>query len=74
MRRQLAALDALALRDCFVDELAEARTRAAPRTGHCEPLRAMLADIWTCGNALADALAQRYFTHLDARSRATASL
>ena len=54
--------------------LADARTRAAPRTGHCEPLRAMLADIWTCGNALADALAQRYFTHLDARSRATASL
>ena len=74
LRRQLAALDALALCDCFVHELADARTRAAPRTGHCEPLRAMLADIWTCGNALADALAQRYFTHLDARSRATASL
>ncbi|MBP8217714.1 MAG: circularly permuted type 2 ATP-grasp protein, partial [Thauera sp.] len=74
LRRQLAALDALALSDCFVHELADARTRAAPRTGHCEPLRAMLADIWTCGNALADALAQRYFTHLDARSRATASL
>ncbi len=74
LRRQLAALDALALCDCFVHELAEARTRATPQARHCEPLRAVLADIWTCGNALADALAQRYFTHLDARSRATLSL
>ena len=38
------------------------------------PLLDVLASIWACGNEFADALAQRYFTHLDARSRATLSL
>ncbi|MDX9885932.1 circularly permuted type 2 ATP-grasp protein [Thauera sp.] len=74
LRRQLAALDALALCDCFVHELSEPRGRPVARDRHCEPLQAVLADIWHCGNQLADALAQRYFTHLDARSRATVSL
>ena len=74
LRRQLAALDALSLCDCFVHELAAERTRATPRPRHCGPLHDVLADIWACGNELADALAQRYFTHLDARSRATLSL
>ncbi|ATE61546.1 circularly permuted type 2 ATP-grasp protein [Thauera sinica] len=45
-----------------------------PAARQCEPLRAVLGDIWACGNRLADALSQRYFTHLDARSQATASL
>ena len=72
LRRQLEALDALALCDCFVHELSASRgQRAAP---HCAPLETVLAEIWQCGNQLADALAQRYFTHLDARSRATLSL
>ncbi|MHB8788040.1 MAG: circularly permuted type 2 ATP-grasp protein [Thauera sp.] len=78
LRVRLAALDALSLCDCFVHELGEARSAARiTRTGHathCEPLRRVLADIWASGNQLADALAQRYFTHLDARSRATVSL
>lgn len=77
LRRRLAALDALALCDCFVHELDEARARGTgrpPRARHCEPLREMLDDVWACGNELAEALAQRYFTHLDARSRATVSL
>ena len=74
LRERLAALDALALCDCFVHELAGARSRAAAQARHCEPLRQVLDDIWRGGNALADALARRYFTHLDARSRATVSL
>ena len=73
LRRRLEALDALALCDCFVHELAAARARAAPRARHCDPLHEVLADIQVCGNELADVLAQRYFTHLDARSRATLS-
>lgn len=72
LRARLAALDALSLCDCFVHELGQ--VRAATRATHCEPLRQVLADIWVSGNQLADALAQRYFTHLDARSRATVSL
>ncbi len=74
LRRRIAALDALALCDCFVHELGAARPRATPRTRHCAPLYEVLADIWACGSELADALAQRYFTHLDARSRAIVSL
>lgn len=74
LRERLAALDALALCDCFVHELAGARSRAAAQARHCEPLRQVLDDIWRGGNELADALARRYFTHLDARSRATVSL
>ncbi|MBP6131029.1 circularly permuted type 2 ATP-grasp protein [Thauera sp.] len=74
LRERLAALDALALCDCFVHELAGACSRAAAQARHCEPLRQVLDDIWRGGNALADALARRYFTHLDARSRATVSL
>ncbi len=72
LRARLAALDALSLCDCFVRELGQGR--AAAGATHCEPLRQVLADIWASGNQLADALAQRYFTHLDARSRATVSL
>lgn len=74
LRERLAALDALALCDCFVHELAGARSRAAAQARHCEPLRQVLDDIWRGGNELADAVARRYFTHLDARSRATVSL
>jgi uncharacterized circularly permuted ATP-grasp superfamily protein/uncharacterized alpha-E superfamily protein len=73
LRRQLEALDALALCDCFVHELSEHGARAGQRPRHCEPLREVLADIWQCGNQLTDALGERYFTHLDARSRATVS-
>ena len=51
-----------------------ARGCAAAQARHCAPLRQVLDDIWRGGNELADALARRYFTHLDARSRATASL
>jgi len=71
LRARLAALD---LCDCFVHELAGARGRAAAQARHCAPLRQVLDDIWRGGNELADALARRYFTHLDARSRATVSL
>ena len=74
LRRQLAALDALALCDCFVHELAGARGRAPVPARPCASLRQVLDDIWRGGNELADALARRYFTHLDARSRATVSL
>ena len=74
LRERLAALDALALYDCFVHELAGTRARPATQARHCEPLRQVLEEIWRCGNELADALARRYFTHLDARSRATVSL
>lgn len=74
LRRQLEALDALALCDCFAHELAAGRGRETSRERHCEPLLDVLASIWACGNEFADALAQRYFTHLDARSRATLSL
>jgi hypothetical protein len=74
LRERLAALDALALCDCFVHELAGTRARPASPARHCEPLRQVLEEIWRCGNELADALARRYFTHLDARSRATVSL
>ncbi len=74
LRARLAALDALALCDCFVHELAGARGRAPVPARPCASLRQVLDDIWRGGNELADALARRYFTHLDARSRATVSL
>lgn len=73
LRRRLASMDALVLCDCFVHALPEHLGHAGPHARHCEPLRTALADIWQCGNQLADALAGRYFTHLDARSRATVS-
>lgn len=74
LRARLAALDALALCDCFVHELAGARGRAPVPARPCASLRQVLDDIWRGGNELAEALARRYFTHLDARSRATVSL
>ncbi|MBN8443803.1 MAG: alpha-E domain-containing protein, partial [Thauera sp.] len=47
---------------------------ASPGAGaDCETIAALLARTWSAGNLLADAISQRYFTHLDARSRATAS-
>ncbi|TAH45951.1 MAG: hypothetical protein EYC67_09620 [Betaproteobacteria bacterium] len=73
LQRQLDALMSLSLCDCLAHELAGTAARA-PSQRHCEPLQAVLADIWACGNRLADAVSQRYFTHLDARSQATASL
>ncbi|MDX9699981.1 MAG: circularly permuted type 2 ATP-grasp protein [Rhodocyclaceae bacterium] len=39
----------------------------------CVQLQNTLHTIWLSGNQLADALSLRYFTHLDARSQATAS-
>ena len=73
LRQRLGALDALSLCDCFVREMAGFHARAGAGARHCEPLREVLDEVWRCADALADALAQRYFTHLDARSQATVS-
>lgn len=73
--QQLDALLALAMDEGCVlplDARHPAGKAAAARAA--EQLHAVLDDIWLCGNSFAEALAQRYFTHLDARSRATASL
>jgi uncharacterized alpha-E superfamily protein len=45
---------------------------AAGAAGHAR-VGAFLHRIWLLGNALADGLSHRYFTHLDVRSQATAS-
>lgn len=75
LRQQLDALLALSPCDCLGYELAVAGAAGVPPAArHCAPLGEVLGEIWACGNRLADALAQRYFTHLDARSQATASL
>ncbi|HRP24341.1 circularly permuted type 2 ATP-grasp protein [Thauera sp.] len=74
LNRQRERLDALSLCDCFVLELDGRARREAGGARHCDTLQAVLADTWACGNQLADALSHRYFTHLDARSRATVSL
>lgn len=74
LNRLRERLDALSLCDCFVLELDGRTRREAGGARHCDTLQAVLADTWACGNQLADALSHRYFTHLDARSRATVSL
>ena len=71
-------LEALSSRRCATASSAnwpgETRQGEAGATGsHCELLQQALAETWACGNRLADALSQRYFTHLDTRSQATAS-
>ncbi len=76
LQHRLEALSSLSLCDCLVRELAGAkqgRAKAGATGRHCEPLQQALAETWACGNRLADALSQRYFTHLDTRSQATAS-
>lgn len=60
-------LDAIVASDCLGSG---AEGRSAPAA---EAVLALLARIWNAGNGLADAISHRYFTHLDARSRATAS-
>lgn len=69
LRDELAALEALATRDSLAVELAG----GAPGRTRGEDLQGTLQRLWVSGNRLADAVSLRYFTHLDARSQATAS-
>ncbi|ENO89839.1 circularly permuted type 2 ATP-grasp protein [Thauera linaloolentis] len=67
----LAELDAERHCACL-DDLSLDPAQPAAREAR-EAVGSLLGRIWGAGNALADAVSHRYFTHLDARSHATAS-
>jgi len=67
----LAELDAERDSDCF-DRLALDPRKPVVAEAR-ETIALLLRRIWDAGNALADGISHRYFTHLDARSHATAS-
>lgn len=73
LTQQLETLQALSLCDCLIVDAAGRAAGGAAEHARCADLHDFLAQTWACGNRLADALSHRYFTHLDARSRATAS-
>lgn len=67
----LAELDAERDCDCFERLALDPRKPAAAEAR--QTVASLLRRIWGAGNALADGISHRYFTHLDARSHATAS-
>ena len=64
-------LDAVTDCDCLAGLAADGQ--ATHDAAACGAVFGLLQRIWSAGNALSDAISQRYFTHLDARSHATAS-
>ncbi|WP_198291564.1 alpha-E domain-containing protein, partial [Thauera sp. 63] len=64
-------LDAVADCNCLAGLAADGR--ATHDAAACATVFGLLQRIWAAGNTLSDVLSQRYFTHLDARSHATAS-
>ncbi len=71
LRALRAELDAALLCE-HLDRLA-ADPRQPSASAAREAVSALLWRIWHAANTLADDLSHRYFTHLDARSHATAS-
>ncbi|MFT3759985.1 circularly permuted type 2 ATP-grasp protein [Thauera sp.] len=67
----LAELDTELECDCFDRLTLDPRKASAIEAR--EAVASLLRRIWSAGNALADGISHRYFTHLDARSHATAS-
>jgi len=67
----LTELDAALACNCL---LGLSLDHGSPRVAAaCDTVNALLWRIWGAGNTLAEAISHRYFTHLDARSHATAS-